>query len=223
MTFNINRRRLLKVVSVAGAFLITSGSLIYYFINREIKKENGMLPPGQYEVNELQVLHVGSIPTFEKKSWTFKVYGLVKNPFSLNYDQFKELPNVVSTSNFHCVTGWSKISNQWEGVRFSTIMEQANVEDNAKFATIECEYGYTTSLPIEDLSKDDVLLAHSLDGKELLPKHGGPLRVVIPHKYAYKSAKWVRKIKFTEDQELGYWEMRGYSNSADPFSDDRYS
>lgn len=182
-----------------------------------------VLPPGQYEVEELQVLHVGPVPDFDEKTWSFEVNGLVKKNFTLNYEQLRELPKNEVVSDFHCVTGWSKLGNKWEGVRFTTVMELADVLERAKFATIECEYGYTTSLPLEDLSRDNVLLAYRLDDEALPPQHGGPLRIVVPHKYAYKSAKWIRKIKFTEEQELGYWEVRGYSNTADPFKEDRYS
>jgi DMSO/TMAO reductase YedYZ molybdopterin-dependent catalytic subunit len=182
-----------------------------------------LLPPGQRIEDKLRVLHVGIIPGFDEKTWTLDVYGLVNRPFTLSYEQFKELPNVVRTSDFHCVTGWSKLDNKWEGVQFTAIMEKAGVQNNAKYATIECEQGYTTSLPIEDLTNKDVLLAYRLDDEDLPPQHGGPLRLVVPHKYGYKSAKWIRKIKFTEEQELGYWETRGYSNTADPFKDDRYT
>jgi len=169
------------------------------------------------------VLNIDGIPGFDEKTWNFQVYGLVNNPFALNYEQFKALPKIGSISDFHCVTGWSKLDNNWEGVRFRTIMETAQVSETAKFATIECDGGYTTSLPLEDLSIDNVLLAYGLDGKDLPPQNGGPLRIVVPNKYGYKNAKWVRKLKFTQTQELGYWEVRGYSNTADPFLNDRYA
>ncbi len=205
-----------------GALAVSAASVVYYLIGRVGKKVVGMLPPGQREVDRFHVIHVGSIPRFDEETWTFEVYGLVKNPFTLTYKQLRNLPNTISVSNFHCVEGWSKLGNEWEGVRFSTIMEMAEVFEDAKFATIESEHGYTTSLPLEDLSRDDVLLAYRLDGEELPSKHGGPLRIVVPHRYAYKSAKWVRKIKFTKEQELGYWETRGYSNTANPFTEDRF-
>jgi DMSO/TMAO reductase YedYZ molybdopterin-dependent catalytic subunit len=186
-------------------------------------KVSERLPPRQHKVKKLQVLHVGIIPKFDENKWTLEIYGMVEKPFILNYEQFKKLPTVVSISDFHCVTGWSKLKNKWTGVSFRTIMEIAKVLKNGKFATIECEQGYTTSLPLNELSRDDVVLAYCLDDKELPPENGGPLRLITPHKYAYKSAKWVRKIKFTEKQELGFWETRGYSNIADPFTNDRYA
>lgn len=216
----MDRRKFIVIlVGLATAFTI-SVITIYNWLETTKGK---LLPVGQRMVDKLRVLHVGTIPRFDEKTWTLKVYGLVNNPFTLNYDQFKELPNVVRTSDFHCVTGWSKLENKWEGVQFTTIMDKGKVQNNAKYATIECEQGYTTSLPIEDLIKEDVLLAYRLDDEDLPPQYGGPLRLVVPHKYAYKSAKWIRIIKFTEEQELGYWETRGYSNTADPFKDDRYA
>ena len=193
------------------------------FLPNEMPNGSNNLPPNQMEVERLHVLHVGLVPNFDEETWTFRVSGLVNNPLSLNYQQFRDLPKKVSTSDFHCVTGWSKLGNKWEGVQFKTLIETTNVQKDAKFATIECESGYATSLPIEQLSREDVLLAYRLDDNELPLIHGGPLRLVVPQKYAYKSAKWVRHIKFTASQELGYWESRGYSNNADPFTEDRTS
>ncbi len=205
-------------------------SLIAAFYLDRIPKIGGtvgrirsILPPGQYEVAELRRLHVGSVPPFNEGSWTLEVLGMVKNPFTLGYNDVRGLPRVVSVSDFHCVTGWSKLENSWEGVRFRTIMEMAGPLEGVRYASIICEHGYSTSLPIKDLARDDVLLAYGLDGRELPPEHGGPLRLVVPHKYGYKSAKWVRGIEFIEANELGYWESRGYSDTADPFTNDRYS
>ncbi len=223
----VNRRRFLKVLIGIGALVGSAASIGYYFMGTVGKKVVGemaqMLPPGQYAIDRLRVLHVGPIPEFDEKTWTLEVYGLVKNSFALNYEELKNLPEVTSISAFHCVTGWSKLENKWKGIQFRTIMEMANVSENAQFATIESEYDYTTSLTLKDLSRDDVLLAYGLDDEELPPQHGGPLRLVVPQKYGYKSAKWVRKIKFTEKQELGYWESRGYSNTASALLDDRYA
>ena len=122
------------------------------------------------------------------------------------------------------MTGWTRIDNRWEGVQFAEVAKLARPTSKAKYATIEC-YGvplYTTSLPLEYLMRDDVLFAYNLDGKPLAPGFGGPLRLVVPGKYGYKSAKWVKLVRFTEAQELGYWESRGYSNTADPSTNDRY-
>jgi DMSO/TMAO reductase YedYZ molybdopterin-dependent catalytic subunit len=170
----------------------------------------------------MRVLHVGSVPAFDEETWTLEVAGLVRNPLTLSYREVRGLPRVISVSDFHCVTGWSKFSNKWEGVTFRTVMNRTKPLEEAKYALISCEHGYSTSLLLEDLVGDDVILAYRLDDQDLPPEHGGPLRLVVPHKYAYKSAKWVRRIEFIEEHELGYWESRGYSDTADPFTNDRY-
>jgi len=185
-------------------------------------KSNEKLPPGQYRVDELPALHIGSVPGFNQTNWTFEAYGLIDRPLKLSWKGFLSLPSRTSISDFHCVEGWSRLANEWEGVSFRTIVEMVKPKPEAGFCTIECEGGYTTSLPIEDLMDEAVLFAYRLDGKELSPEHGGPLRLIVPKKYAYKSAKWVRRIKFTKEQELGYWEKRGYSNTADAWKEERY-
>lgn len=191
--------------------------------NEEVGKLKSRLPPGQYRVDDLRVLHVGSIPVFNQKTWDFEVFGLVKKPLLLDWSALQKLPQIEIVSDFHCVTGWSKLDIKWGGVGFGTICDMVEPKGEAGYATIICDGGYTTSLPVNDLQENDVLFAYELDGKMLEPKHGGPLRLVVPKKYGYKSAKWVRKVKFMEGQELGYWEVRGYSNTADPWMEDRYS
>jgi DMSO/TMAO reductase YedYZ molybdopterin-dependent catalytic subunit len=189
-----------------------------------LSEKKDKVPPNQrvaYE--EFPVLHVGSVPKFNPEKWDFTVEGLINNPLRLSYSEFLKLPSVVSVSDFHCVTGWSVPDSKWEGVAFKTIFDLVQPEENAHYVTVIDESDYTTSLPIEDLMHRDVLLAHKLNDKPLEPARGAPLRLVVPHKYAYKSAKWVRKLRFTEKQELGFWEKRGYSNSADPWKEERYT
>lgn len=181
------------------------------------------IPPNQRVTSKFPVLHVGPVPKFDPLTWDFVVEGLVENSLRLTYEEFLKLPKSVSVSDFHCVTGWSKLDNRWEGVAFKTVSDLVNPLKGARYVTVVAEGDYTTSLPLEDLLKDDVLLAYKLDDKPLEPKHGGPLRLVVPKKYAYKSAKWVRKLRFTKKQELGYWEKRGYSNTADPWKEQRYT
>jgi len=222
----VSQARRESIIVLTGMFLSLIATIYLDVIPRvsiKIGEKLGLLPPGQYEVGKLQVLHVGPVPEFDDESWTLEVYGSVENPFILSHDEFKKLPRITSVSDFHCVTGWTKFSNKWEGVQFKTIIQRAKPHPESRFATIECERDYTTSLPLDELVKEDVILAYGLDDKDLAPEHGGPLRLVVPQNYGYKSAKWVRKIKFTEEQELGYWEIRGYSNTADPFTNDRYS
>jgi hypothetical protein len=224
---SINRDRR-EALAIMGGALIAFITALYLDkppkIGTNITGTKGTLPPGQTEIEQLKVLHTGfSIPPWDPEMWRFEVYGHVDNPFSLTYEEFRSLPRVIRISDFHCVTGWTKFHNKWEGVSFDTIKELAKIRASARFATIECLGEYTTSLPISELAKNDVLFAYRLDNEELPPEHGGPLRLVVPHKYAYKSAKWVTKVKFTEFQELGYWELRGFSNTADPLTNDRYS
>jgi len=186
-------------------------------------EEKQRIPPNQRVTSKFPVLHLGAIPKFDPKTWDFMVEGLVENPLRLTYEKFLKLPRMVSVSDFHCVTGWSRLDSRWEGVAFKTISDLVKPLKEAKYVTVVAERDYTTSLPLEDLLDNDVLLAYRLDDKLLEPKHGGPLRIVVPRKYAYKSAKWVRKLRFTEEQELGYWEKRGYSNTADPWKEERYT
>jgi DMSO/TMAO reductase YedYZ molybdopterin-dependent catalytic subunit len=180
------------------------------------------VPPNQRLTSSFPVLHVGPVPRFDPETWDFVVEGLVENPVKLSFDEFLKLPKVVSISDFHCVTGWSKLNNRWEGVLFKTVVDLVKPLKDAKYVTVVAEGDYTTSLPLSELLSDDVLLGYGFEGKPLEPVHGGPLRLVVPKKYAYKSAKWVRKLRFTKEQELGYWEKRGYSDSADPWKEERY-
>ncbi|UCE97049.1 MAG: molybdopterin-dependent oxidoreductase [Candidatus Bathyarchaeota archaeon] len=151
-----------------------------------------------------------------------KVYGKVENPFSLTYEEVLALPSIMNTSDFHCVEGWSILDNKWEGVSMKTIVERAKPKEGAKYAIFSCFDGYSTSLLISDLLGKSVLLAYKLGGKMLEPQRGGPLRLIVPQKYAYKSAMWVQGIKFSDENELGYWEKRGYSDTADPWKEERY-
>lgn len=185
--------------------------------------EKERMPPGQKVTEKFPVLHVGDVPEFDEEKWNFRVEGLVENPIMMSWKEFLNLPSTRITSDFHCVTGWSRLENEWEGVRFKEIVELVRPKENANFITVVAEEGYTTSLPIRDMMDDEVLLAYGFEGGPLPPEHGGPLRLVVPKKYAYKSAKWVRKMVFTEEKELGYWEKRGYSDSADPWKEERYS
>jgi len=186
-------------------------------------KEEQRIPPNQRVTSKFPVLHVGPVPKFDPKTWDFVVEGLVENALRLTYEEFLKLPKIVSVSDFHCVTGWSRLDNRWEGVTFKTICDLVKPLKKAKYVMVAAEGNYTASLPIEDLVDDNVLLAYGLDDKPLKPEHGGPLRLVVPKKYAYKSAKWVRKLKFTSKQEQGYWEKRGYSDTADPWKEERYA
>jgi len=182
----------------------------------------GRLPPGQRVVEKMLTRHIGTIPKFDPKAWSLKIYGLVEEPQTLTWKEFLELPKAKSISDFHCVEGWSVLGNKWEGVLFKEVVNIAKPKKEAKYVTFECDDGYTTSLSLSELLENDVLLAYKLNDENLKPESGGPLRLIVPKKYAYKSAMWVRRIKFTFEKELGYWEKRGYSHTADPWKEDRY-
>ena len=181
------------------------------------------LPPGQHEVKKWPRLDLGIVPRFDPAAWDLRVDGDVDAPFRVTYEEYLRLPTVRTTSDFHCVTGWTTYDNGWEGVTIREIAARARARPSARFVTFTCGDGYTTSHPLDVLLEEGVLLAHRWDGNPLPLEHGGPVRLLVPKRYAYKSAKWVRQLTFTKEEELGYWEVRGYSNTADPWTEDRYS
>ena len=181
------------------------------------------LPPGQHLSKRLQRLDLGVIPRAAPGQWDLRVEGAVESPLRLSLDAFRKLPRVAVTRDFSCVTGWTRFDCAWEGVAFRTLAAIAKPTPSAVSVWIECGEGYTTSLPLPDLLREDVLLADTLDGKPLPEEHGGPVRLVAPHKYGWKSAKWVRLLEFRDRHDLGFWEVRGYSDTADPWTEDRYS
>ena len=222
---SVERRE--SIIALCGAVIGILGALIFNNptqVGTGISGPKGVLPPGQSEIERLKVLDIGiGIPPFDRETWRFEVDGLVENVLSLSYEEFMALPMVTRVSDFHCVTGWTKFDNKWEGVSFQAIKELVKPLENARYVTVKAQQEYSTSLSLPELSHQDIMLAVRLDDRELPRKHGGPLRLIVPQKYGYKSAKWVYRLKFTEEQELGYWETRGYSNTANPFTNDRYS
>ena len=187
------------------------------------------LPPGQTPIDRILkwgIDHPGitpSNPKLDLKTYMLVVDGEVTNPVRLSWDDILRLPKIVSISDFHCVEGWSMLNCKWEGVLFKEIVKLAKPKETAQFVTFECADGYTTSLTLAELAGDNVLLAYKLDGKALEEGLGFPLRLVVPSKYAYKSALWVTHVRFTPKKELGFWERRGYSDTADVWKNDRFS
>jgi DMSO/TMAO reductase YedYZ molybdopterin-dependent catalytic subunit len=188
------------------------------------------LPVGQHEVKNWPVLDLGEQPDVSTSDWKLEVGGLVENPFTLTWDQFLALPQVDDESDFHCVTTWSRYDNHWRGVRFRTIAELAVPRDSVRH--VLCTgydfmpgsfIPYTTNLPLARAVDDDVLLVHTWEGRPLPREHGGPVRMITPKLYAWKGTKWIRKIEFLAEDRKGFWEIRGYSNSAEPWFNDRYS
>ena len=165
----------------------------------------------------------GPVPKIDLKSWMLVVDGEVEKPLRLDWNEFQRLPMTESVSDFHCVEGWSVLGCRWKGVRFKDLADIVKPKEAARFVSFECADGYSTSLPLDKLLEDDVLLAIKLDGKTLEEGLGAPVRLVVPNKYAYKSALWVTHIRFTRAKELGFWEKRGYSDTADVWKNDRFT
>jgi DMSO/TMAO reductase YedYZ molybdopterin-dependent catalytic subunit len=181
------------------------------------------VPPGQTVTTKFPVLHVGNPPIFNATTWTLKIGGEVEHPCTLTWEEVLALPALTLVSDFHCVTSWSRLDNQWEGVSFRTIAALVQPKPQAQYVIGEDDADYTANLPLHALMDEDVLLAYKHDGHSLDPLHGGPLRLVVPKRYGWKSVKWLRALHFREQDEPGFWEVRGYSNTADPWTDDRYS
>jgi DMSO/TMAO reductase YedYZ molybdopterin-dependent catalytic subunit len=181
------------------------------------------VPPGQTLTDKFPVLSYGPTPRFNSEKWDFRVVGLIAAPLYFNYQQFRELPQSKLVADFHCVTTWSRLDNAWEGVAVRDLMAMVKLAPSVAHVVIHCDGGYTTNLPLDAFLDDDVVLAHRHDGRDLEPDHGWPLRLVVPKLYAWKSAKWVRAIEFTDQDRRGFWEVRGYHNHADPWKEERYS
>ncbi|MFO0590907.1 MAG: molybdopterin-dependent oxidoreductase [Polyangiaceae bacterium] len=188
------------------------------------------LPVGQREVKNWPVLDLGDSPRVDRQSWRLLVDGLVERPLSCSFEEFCALPQTEDVSDFHCVTGWSRMDNRWKGVRLTEIAEAVGVLETARHVIIEAydhapgtRIPYTTNVTIEEALRPDVLLVHTWEGAPLPHEHGGPVRMITPQLYAWKGAKWVKRITFAAEDEPGFWEERGYSNTAYPWFDDRYS
>jgi len=186
-------------------------------------KGEGRLPPGQSLTQKFPVLHYGPTPGFDEATWDLRVFGEVKQEKRWNWQAFQALPTVKITTDIHCVTRWSKFDTEWEGVLFRDFVNLFGITDQARFVIAHCEYGYTTNTPLEIMMDDDVLLAYKYDGQFLDAEHGYPLRTLVPKRYLWKSAKWVRGIEFSPVDKPGFWENNGYHNEGDPFKEERYS
>jgi DMSO/TMAO reductase YedYZ molybdopterin-dependent catalytic subunit len=180
------------------------------------------LPPGQSLTTKWPVLSYESTPKFDAATYRFKVWGAVAEPLELTWEQLQALPRVRLTSDFHCVTAWSRYDNAWEGVAVRDILAMVKPKPEAKFVTAHSWTGYTTNMPLADLDDDDTLIAFTHDGAPLTPDHGGPVRLIVPKLYAYKSAKWLSGLEFMEKDRPGFWEIRGYHNHADPWKEERF-
>jgi DMSO/TMAO reductase YedYZ molybdopterin-dependent catalytic subunit len=186
-------------------------------------KEEGRLPPGQSLTLKWPVLQYGSVPRFDPERWDFRVYGQVETPLTLSWKEFNLLPKFEHTSDFHCVTRWSRFDNRWNGVAFREILRRVRPLPTAKYVLVHAEQGYTANIPLADLDQDEVLLATHHDGEPLSADHGYPLRLIVPHLYAWKSVKWVRGLEFLDHDTPGFWEQNGYHMYGDPWKEQRFS
>ena len=181
------------------------------------------VPAGQRVTRGWPVLHEGPIPRFDPATWRFSIEGEVETAIGFTYDELKALEPVEMRTDFHCVTGWSKLDNVWQGVKTRTVLGLAGPRPEAQHVTVAADHGYTANVPLDVLLQEDALLAWGHNGADLAPKHGYPLRLVIPNLYAWKSVKWVRSFELMTRDRRGFWELRGYHNRADPWREERYS
>jgi DMSO/TMAO reductase YedYZ molybdopterin-dependent catalytic subunit len=190
---------------------------------REAGIDPARLPPGQHMTVRWPVLHAGAVPQADLATWTFRVWGEVEEELELGWEAFGALPRSSNTQDIHCVTRWSRFDTSFEGVHWRELAKLCRPLPSARFAVAHAEHDFTANVPLASLEDDLALLATHADGEPLTPDHGYPLRLVIPGKYFWKSAKGLRGIELRSDDQLGFWERYGYSNNADPWKEERYS
>ncbi|MEW4369218.1 sulfite oxidase-like oxidoreductase [Paenibacillus kandeliae] len=181
------------------------------------------LPPGQTLTDSFPILHEGAVPEYDMATWDLRIFGAVEEECSFTFEQLQQFPVTRTVSDIHCVTRWSKFDTPWEGVRFADLIKQVKIKPEAKYVMLHADPDYETNVALDELMKDDVLLAWNYDHKPLTAKHGGPLRMVVPQFYFWKSAKWLRGIEFMTEDRRGFWEDHGFHNVADPFKEQRFS
>lgn len=181
------------------------------------------VPPGQRLTTGFPVLHHGEVPYYRDLSrWDLKLFGLVEEEATIPFDEFMSLPRREFANDIHCVTTWSKLDNVWEGVAVSTVMERVKLKPEAKYVMLHAEHGWTTNLPLEDFLRETSFFGLKHNGETLTPEHGYPVRMVVPHLYFWKSAKWLRGVEFRATDKPGFWERNGYHMYGDPFREQRY-
>jgi len=181
------------------------------------------LPPGQYLVNDFPVLSAGPTPHMPLDRWTFKMEGLVKAPVNWSWDEFLKLPSQEYTVDISCVTKWTKLDTKWRGVPIDTLLQNAQIDASAAYVMAFSDGEYTTNVPLAEMINGQAFVAYEFDGKPLEAEHGGPARLVVPHLYFWKSAKWIRGLRFMEHDQPGFWEALGYNMHGDPWKEERYS
>jgi DMSO/TMAO reductase YedYZ molybdopterin-dependent catalytic subunit len=189
---------------------------------REQGIDPARIPPGQYLTERFPVLTYGANPPYDLSTWTLTVDGEVERPYALGWDELMALPQHEVTVDIHCVTRWSKLDTTWRGVRVAELLDRAGVKPTGTHVMAHSDGGYTTNLPVEALYDDDVLVAHEYDGRPLEHDHGAPLRLLVPKRYFWKSAKFLRRLEVMSEDRQGFWELNGYHNDADPFTEQRH-
>lgn len=187
------------------------------------RPEDSRLPPGQHLVRNWPILDLGQTPNVAKEVWRLDITGEVENPTTWTWHDLMSAPQTHKLSDIHCVTSWSRYDNNWDGVTTHDLMEAVQPKLEVTHVLLTSNDGYTTNMALADFASSEALLAHSWEGQPLERDHGGPVRLVVPHLYLWKSAKWLRKIEFATHDHLGFWEVRGYNNHADPWLEERYS
>ena len=182
----------------------------------------GRLPPGQALTLKWPVLHYGTVPPFNPRTWDFRIAGLVDKPVRLSWEEFNRLPHREVVADMHCVTRWSRFDNRWEGVPLTEVVKLVTRKPEARYVVVHAEQGFTANVPLEDLMRPATLFALKHDGEPLPPEHGYPLRLVVPHLYAWKSVKWVRGIELRASDAPGFWEQNGYHIYGDPWKEQRF-
>jgi DMSO/TMAO reductase YedYZ molybdopterin-dependent catalytic subunit len=190
-------------------------------VNRTRVPEDGV-PPGQFVTEKFPVLTFGSAPNVDPSEWRMRVSGLVQSEQTMDWDEFTALDRVTLDAEFHCVTQWSRLVNTWEGVPIRAVLDAVKPLPEARYVMVHCYGGYSTNISLDVLDDDDVLFAYRHDGQQLPREHGGPLRLVVPKRYAWKSAKWVNGLEFLAEDEAGFWEVRGYHMEGDPWKEQRF-
>jgi DMSO/TMAO reductase YedYZ molybdopterin-dependent catalytic subunit len=180
------------------------------------------LPPGQYLTEKWPVLHAGSVPKTDLSTWDFKVFGEVENPVTLTYEELQALPQTEVTVDIHCVTRWSRLDTRFTGVHWRELAKVVRPKPSARFVVAHAEQGFTSNIPLTALEDNDALIAWEADGRPLEPEHGWPLRLVVPSRYFWKSAKWLRGLELLASDQPGFWERYGYHNDADYWQEQRY-
>jgi DMSO/TMAO reductase YedYZ molybdopterin-dependent catalytic subunit len=194
-----------------------------FLTGRQSRPETERLPPGQHLVKNWPVLDLGLVPDITESQWRLDIKGAVEAPQSWDWNAFQAQPQSEEVTDIHCVTTWSRYDNRWKGVSTRDLLDLVKPREEAAFVALSSYDGYTTNLALEDFAAPDAMLVHSWEGQPLTREHGGPVRLMVPHLYFWKSAKWLRGIEFRTRDQPGFWEVRGYHNRGDPWAEERYS